>query len=122
MMHDTILSLATAITSPADQELPLLESLCACAEAQIAGRLSDGTAPEDCAEAFTCAAALYAAAGLFSCRSSGGVEQFTAGEVSIRTAAAGSRGAELRALAERLMAPYSDSGGGGAFAFREVPG
>ena len=56
MMQDTILSLATAITSPADQELPLLESLCACAEAQIAGRLSDGTAPEDCAEAFTCAA------------------------------------------------------------------
>ena len=120
MMHDTILSLATAITSPADQELPLLESLCTCAEAQIAGRLSDGTAPEDCAEAFTCAAALYAAAGLLSCRGAGGVEQFTAGEVSLRlSAASGAAPAALIRQADALMSPYWQDD---AFAFLGVIG
>ena len=46
-MHEKILSLAEAIVSPSDQERPLLDSLCSCAEAQIAWRLSDGVTPED---------------------------------------------------------------------------
>ena len=70
-MHETILSLAEAITSPSDQEQPLLESLCTCAEAQITQRLSSGMTPEACADAFTCAAALLVGLGsLFVSRTS----------------------------------------------------
>ena len=120
-MHETILSLAEAITSPSDQEQPLLESLCACAEAQIAGRLAQGMTPEGCADAFTCAAALLAAAGLLSCRGAGGVEQFSAGEVSLRLSgdAGGSAAEALQRQAETMMAPYWQDD---AFAFRGVRG
>ena len=106
-MHEKILSLAEAIVSPSDQERPLLDSLCSCAEAQIAGRLSDGVTPEDCADAFTCAAALSAAAGLLSCRGAGNIEQFTAGEVSMRfSAPSGGAASSLQQQADALMAPY----------------
>ncbi len=119
-MHETILSLAEAIVSPSDQEQPLLESLCVCAEAQIAGRLARGVTPEGCAETFTCAAALLAAAGLLSCRGAGGTEQFTAGEVSLRFSGdTGGAAAALQRQAEAMMAPYWQDD---AFAFRGVKG
>ncbi len=112
-MHETILSLAEAITSPSDQEQPLLESLCTCAEAQITQRLSSGVTPETCAAAFTCAAALLAAAGLFSCRSAGG-------DVSLRLSAdAGGAAAALQHQAETMMAPYFQDD---TFAFLGVRG
>lgn len=119
-MHEKILSLAEAITSPTQQEQPLLESLCTCAETQITHRLSHSVTPEDCADAFTCAAALLAAAGLFSCRSSGGAEQFTAGDVSLRFSSdAGGSAAALQRQAEAMMAPYWQDD---AFAFLGVRG
>ena len=118
-MHETILSLAEAIVSPSDQERPLLESLCACAETQIARRLSSGITPADCADAFTCAAALTAAGGLLACRGGGDVEQFTAGEVSLRLSESGGGAAALQRQAQALMAPYCRDD---AFAFREVRG
>ena len=119
-MHETILSLAEAIVSPSDREQPLLENLCVCAEAQIAGRLSSGVTPEDCAAAFTCAAALLAAAGLLSCRGADGVAQFSAGEVSLQLSAdAGGAAGALQRQAEAMMAPYWQDD---AFAFRGVKG
>ena len=119
-MHETILSLAEAIVSPSDQERPLLERLCACAEVHIAGRLAQGVTAEACADAFTCAAALLAAAGLFSCRSAGGAEQFTAGDVSLRLSAdAGGAAAALQHQAETMMAPYFQDD---TFAFLGVRG
>lgn len=119
-MHETILSLAEAIVSPSDQERPLLERLCACAEVHIAGRLTQGVTAEACADAFTCAAALLAAAWLLSCRGAGAVERFTAGEVSLTLGTGASSAAEaLQRQAQAMMAPYWQDE---AFAFREVRG
>ena len=120
-MREEIYAIAAAIASPSAEEADILELLCGAAEAELTASLRPGITAAGCREAFLCAAGYLAAAGLLAGRG-GAVEQFAAGEVSIRTAAAGSRGEELRTLAERLMAPYSDSGGGGAFAFREEPG
>ena len=120
-MTEEIYTIAAAIAAPSEGEADLLELLCAAAEQELTGTLRPGVTAADCREAFLCAAGYLAAAGLLAGRG-GQTEQFTAGEVSIRTAAAGGRGEELRSLAERLMAPYNNSGGGGAFAFREVPG
>lgn len=121
-MHEKIFELASAITRPTAAEAPLLEALCTAAEAEAAGRLRDGEAAETCGEAFLCAAALLAAAGLLPCRDGGEVEQFTAGEVSLRTCGSGSMcetAAALRRQAAAIMAPYW---GDDTFAFLGVRG
>lgn len=120
-MHETILRLAAAIASPGEAELPLLNALCTAAEAELSSRLREGVGQGDCADAFSCAAALLAVAGLLPCREAGGVEQFTVGEVSIRTGD-GDRceaGPALRRQALALMAPYC---GDDSFAFLGVRG
>lgn len=118
-MHEAIFELAKALTQPAQAELPLLEALCAAAGAELAGRLREGLTPEDCGDAFRCAAALLAAAGLLPGREAGEAEQFSAGEVSLRTGDGGQAASALRRQAEALMAPYWQDDG---FAFLGVRG
>lgn len=121
--HERIMELAEAMASPSEQERPLLEALCTAAERTAAERLRDGLAPEDCGCIYLCAAAMLAAAGLLPLRESGNVEQFTAGDVSIRTSGGGSDGcaesASLRRQASYLMADYWKDDG---FAFVGVKG
>ena len=119
-MREEIYAIAAAIASPSAEEADILELLCGAAEAELTASLRPGITAAGCREAFLCAAGYLAAAGLLAGRG-GAVEQFAAGEVSIRTGSTGNRGEELRSLAGRLMAPYSD-GGADAFAFRGVPG
>ena len=79
-MLEQIVHLAEAIVQPSETERPLLTALCAAAGAEIEGRLRDGISPEDCGDAFPCAAALLAAASILPCRSGGDVEQFSVGD------------------------------------------
>lgn len=121
-MFEQILYLASAITQPSETERPLLEALCTSAEAELGQRLRDGVRPEDCQEAFACAAALLAASGLLPCRSGGNVEQFTAGDVSVKTGG-GSQVCEAAAAMRRQAASMMEAYcGDGAFAFRSVRG
>lgn len=110
-MHDTILSLAQSLTGAAESEQPLLGLLCAAAEQEWTERLREGVAPEECGDAFPCAAAFTAAANLLVGRGGdGGAASFTAGEIAVkeRTAAeTASAAGALRELAARLMAPYA---------------
>lgn len=121
-MGDEILRLAAAIVQPSEAEKPLLEALCTAAEADLKRRLQADMSPEDCRETLACAAALLAAAGLLPCRSDGDVEQFSVGDVSVRTGG-GSRvceaAAAMRRQAASMMAAYC---GDDTFAFREVRG
>ena len=121
-MHEKIAALAAVIARPTAEETPLLEALCTAAEAEAVGRLREGIAAEDCGEALPCAGALLAAAGLLPARSGTGVEQFTAGEVSIRTGGGGELcqlAAAFRRQAAELMAPFWRDDG---FAFLGVRG
>lgn len=122
MMQEHIFALASAVVQPSEEEKPLLTALCSAAAAELAGRLRDGVTPEDCGDAFPCAAALLAAAGLLPCRCGGEVEQFSAGDVSVRTGG-GNRLLEaagtLRRQAGTLLEPYAGDGG---FAFLGVRG
>ena len=121
-MLEQILHLAEAIIQPSEAERPLLTALCASAEAELAGRLREGLSPEDCGDAFPCAAALLAAAGVLPCRSGGDVEQFSAGDVSLRTGGGGQvcgTAAAMRRQAADMMAGYW---GDDSFAFLGVRG
>lgn len=121
-MLEQIVHLAEAIVQPSEAEKSLLTALCAAAEAELTRRLREGLSPEDCGDAFTCAAALLAAAGLLPCRSGGDVEQFSAGDVSLRTGGGGQvceAAAAMRRQAASMMAGYW---GDDAFAFLGVPG
>ena len=121
-MHEAILKLASAIARPSEEEAGLLEALCTAAEAETAGRLREDVRQEDCGSAFLCAAALLAAAGLLPCRESAGVEQFSAGDVSLRLGGSEELcqvSAALRRQAAAVMAPYWQDDG---FAFLGVRG
>ena len=121
-MFEQIPLLAAAVTLPTEAERPLLAALCTAAIDEVARRLRPGLTVEDCGDAFLCAAAMTAAAGLMSCRSSGDVEQFSAGDVSLRTGGNGGscKAAEsMRRHAAELMEPYWADG---SFAFAGVKG
>lgn len=122
-MHEKILTLAQSITGAKDSETLLLDQLCTAAADNWEGRLRPGVMPSDCEEAFTCAAAFTAAAGLLTGRGSGEtVSSFSAGSVSVRSRAAAetdTTAGALREQAERLMAPYVEDA---RFSFRGVRG
>lgn len=121
-MLDEILQLASVIAQPSEQELPLLSALCTAAEDDLGRKLKDGMRPEDCGGSFACAAALLAAAGFLPCRGGGDVEQFSAGDVSVRTGGGGQvceMAAAMRRQAASMMAGYC---GDGEFAFLGVKG
>lgn len=108
-MLEQIFLLAVAIALPTEAERPLLEALCTAAVDELARRLRPGLTAEDCGETFLCAAAMTAAAGLMSCRSSGDVEQFSAGDVSLRTESGGDSckaASAMRRHAAGMMGPY----------------
>ncbi len=93
----------------------VLEHLCAAAENSLRARLREDVQPEDCHDAFVCAAAWIALSGLNAVRGSDGVKSFTAGTLTIHRAT----GAEhcLAMQAEVMMAPYLRDG---SFQFQGV--
>ena len=121
-MFEQIPLLAAAMTLPSETERPLLEALCAAAIDEMTRKLRPGLTAADCGDAFLCAAAMTAAAGLLSCRSSGDVDQFYAGDVSLRPGASGDSckaAASMRHHAAEMMEPYW---GDDSFVFAGVKG
>ena len=100
----------------ADRE-EALEALCQAAEGELAGRLRQGVAPEDCGQAFVLACAWLALAGQAAGETGGG--RFTAGEVTIQEGDGAARAAALRLQAETVLGPWLADRG---FAFQGVPG
>ena len=104
------------------EKLPLLEMLCQAAEKLWMDALKGGVLPEDCGEAFLCAAAFTAVADFMLSRNGENVASFTAGEISVKRKASAEETAQAEALrktANRLMAPY---GTAMDFAFKGVLG
>lgn len=121
-MFDQIVLLAASIALPSETEQRLLEALCTGAAEEASRRLRPGVAAGDCGDTFLCAAAMLAASGLIACRGCGTVEQFSAGDVSLRTGGSGESckaAASMRQCAAEMMRPYwaDDS-----FAFAGVKG
>lgn len=108
-------ALAMALGHVGEEERENLLLLCQAAEQELTQRLKEGVAAEDCSASLALAAAWMALEAL---EERDGVESFSAGDMTIRTA--GNRGnGRLRRQAEQVMAPYLRDD---QFCFRGVQG
>ena len=101
-----------------EQQARLLEVLCNAAASSLASRLRDGVMPEDCKADFIAAASLYALAALGDADTGAQVEEFRAGDLTVRQGG-GHRDAASRCLqrqAEMMILPYLKD----CFSFRGV--
>lgn len=86
----------------------LLRVLCAAAAASLTARLRDGVTEEACRTELVMAASLYALADLTSVDESAGVQEFRAGDLTVKkgsmTGEAAAR--NLQRQAEQMMRPF----------------
>ena len=94
----------------------LLKTLCRGATAALTSRLRAGLKAEDCRADLVSAASLYALAALTEMGEDEHIEQFSAGDVTIRTGKKDASANCLRYQADWIIAPYLKD----AFAFQGV--
>ena len=94
----------------------VLQTLCMATHATLQARLREGLTPEDCKADFIAASSLLALAALGSVREEDGLEQITAGDLTIRKKDGDAASNCLRAQAELIIAPYLKD----RFSFRGV--
>ncbi len=92
----------------ADQQ-DLLKVVCQAAVTSLEARLRDDVTVEDCMSDLVTAAGMYAVAALTDVGDFTGVEQLTAGDVTVRRGH-NSAANFLRSQAQLLMAPYLKDG------------
>ena len=80
--------------------------LCSVAVASLTVRLKDNLRPEDCRADFVPGACLLALAALNGCRDTGDVEEFKAGDLTVKRKGTDAASRCLQKQAEILMAPY----------------
>ncbi len=92
-----------------ENQQDLLQVICQSAVASLEARLRDNVTVGDCQADFVTAAGMYAVAAMAEIGDFDGVEQLTAGDVTVRR---GNNGASeyLRRQARLLMAPYLKDG------------
>lgn len=109
MMREQIFAQALLMAGQLEEKhAELLWVLCASSAAALAARLKDGVAPEDCKEVFVEAASLYALAALGTADENASIEEFKAGDLTVKRGNTG-RDAASRCLekqAERMIRPY----------------
>lgn len=92
-----------------EEQESLLSAVCQAAVASLEARLRDELTVEDCQADLVTAAGMYAVAALSEMGDLSGVQQLTAGDVTVRRG--NNSGAEyLRRQARMLMAPYLKDG------------
>lgn len=90
---------------PEENEL-LLEAVCRAAVVSLQNRLRDGLVAEDCLTEFVTAAGMYALAAMSTVTDMSQLEQFTAGDLTLRKSSKDAAASCLRTQADMLMAPY----------------
>ena len=107
MIHDQVFAQAMALAGHLEQhQTALLLVLCRSSCASLAAMLKQGLEPEDCLADFVSAASLLALAALSDAGETEDLEQFSAGDLTIRKKHSGTAAACLRNQARVLMAPY----------------
>ena len=89
-----------------EENQALLEAVCRASVVSLQGRLRENITPEDCLSDFVMAAGLYALAAMSGISEKAQLEQFTAGDLTLRRSGTDAASTCLHAQAELLMAPY----------------
>jgi len=91
-----------------ERQAKLLEVLCGAVTSTLTARLRDGITPEDCKADFVAAASLYALAALDGAEESAHVEEFQAGDLTVRQSNEHRNAASncLQRQADMLILPY----------------
>ena len=109
MLKEQVFAQAALLAGELDErQAALLNVLCGAAASSLASRLREGITPEDCKADFIAAASLYALSSLSSAEEDIQVEEFKAGDLTVKQGTA-SKDAASRCLerqAEMLILPY----------------
>ena len=109
MLSDQVYAQALLLAGDLEQrQSQLLQVLCNAATSSLASRLREGITPEDCKADFIAAASLYALASLNGVEETVQVEEFRAGDLTIRQSSTGRDAASncLQRQAEMMILPY----------------
>ena len=98
------------------RQTDLLNALSGAATAALTSRLKDGLLPDDCRADFVAAASLFALAAMNEAGEYGSVEEFKAGDLTVKRSTADTASRCLQRQAELIIAPYLKD----CFAFRGV--
>ena len=108
-LKEQVYAQAQLLAGELDQrQSQLLEVLCTAAVSSLEFRLRDGMNPEDCKADFIAAASLYALAALGSVAETVQVEEFQAGDLTVRQSCDRRDAASncLQRQAEMIILPY----------------
>jgi len=89
-----------------EENQAMLEAVCRGAVVSLEGKLRNNLSPEDCLNDFVMAASMYAVAAISEISEKGQLEQFTAGDLTLRKSGSTLAANCLRTQADMLMAPY----------------
>ena len=109
MMKDQVFSQALLLAGELDEhQMDVLHSLCGAFTASLAAKLKEGLTAEDCKADFVAAASLYALASLSSIDEDVQVQEFKAGDLTVKKSSAAKETAAvcLEKQADMLIAPY----------------
>lgn len=109
MLENLVFAQAALLAGELDgHHQALLRVLCQGAVAVLGSRLREGLTPEDCKADFVAAASLYALSSLNSAEDTGKVEEFKAGDLTVKQGAASLDAASrcLERQAEQIIRPY----------------
>ena len=110
ILKDQVFAQAVLLAGEMDVEkMDLLSILCSVSTASLAARLREGLSPEDCREEFVAAASLYALAAMNSVNEETKLQEFKAGDLTIKEGGGAAKDAASRCLekqAEMVIGPY----------------
>ncbi len=109
MLSEQVFAQASMLAGELEEkQRGLLRLLCGIATSSLSARLKPGLTPEDCKADFIAAASLYALAALNGADRDVDMEEFKAGDLSIKKGSSGMDAASrcLERQAELIISPY----------------
>ena len=106
MLNQQVYAQAVILAGEMDsRQSDLLRVLCDISVASLAARLRDGLTPEDCKAEFIAGASLYALAALNEAGQTGGLEEFRAGDLTVKRGGTDTPSRCLHQQADMIMMP-----------------
>ena len=107
MLTEQIFAQAVLLAGPLEeQQAQLLKVLVQAAESSLRNRLRDGLTEEDCKADFVAAASLYALAVLHEAGKTGGLEEFRAGDLTVKRSNMDTSSRCLQRQADLIIQPF----------------